>query len=61
MYHVDEIKAIVDHDADRLAKMLMKVGKINGAMFFLLIKVLMNLAKCPEENHVVRTAGKQQP
>ena len=44
MYHVDEIKAIVDHDADRLAKMLMKVGKINGAMFFLLIKVLMNLA-----------------
>ena len=41
---VDEIKAIVDHDADRLAKMLMKVGKINGAMFFLLIKVLMNLA-----------------
>ena len=44
VYHVDEIKAIVDHDADRLAKMLMKVGKINGAMFFLLIKVLMNLA-----------------
>lgn len=41
---MDEIKAIVDHDADRLAKMLMKVGKINGAMFFLLIKVLMNLA-----------------
>ena len=44
VYHVDEIKAIVDHDADRLAKMLMKVGKINGAMFFLLIKVLLNLA-----------------
>lgn len=43
VYHVDEIKAIVDHDADRLAKMLMKIGKINGAMFFLLIKVLMNL------------------
>ena len=44
VYHVDEIKAIVDHDADRLAKMLMKIGKINGAVFFLLIKVLMNLA-----------------
>ncbi|TCL57674.1 hypothetical protein EDD76_108209 [Kineothrix alysoides] len=44
VYHVDEIKAIVDHDADRLAKMLMKIGKINGAMFFLLLKVLMNLA-----------------
>ena len=44
VYHVDEIKAIADHDTDRLAKMLMKIGKINGAIFFLLIKVLMNLA-----------------
>lgn len=44
IYHVDEIKAIADHDTDRLAKMLMKIGKVNGAMFFLLIKVLMNLA-----------------
>ena len=43
VYHVDEIKAIADHDTDRLAKMLMKIGKINGAIFFL-IKVLMNLA-----------------
>ena len=31
VYHVDEIKAIADHDTD-------------GAIFFLLIKVLMNLA-----------------
>ena len=37
VYHVDEIKAIADHDTDRLAKMLMKIGKINGAIFFLLI------------------------
>ena len=44
VYHVDEIKAIADHDTDRLAKLLMKIGKINGAIFFLLIKVLMNLA-----------------
>lgn len=44
VYHVDEIKAIADHDTDRLAKILMKIGKINGAIFFLLIKVLMNLA-----------------
>ena len=42
--YVDEIKAMADHDTDRLAKMLMKIGKINGAIFFLLIKVLMNLA-----------------
>lgn len=44
VYHVDEIKAIADRDTDRIAKMLMKIGKINGAIFFLLIKVLMNLA-----------------
>lgn len=44
VYHVDELKAIADHDTDRIAKMLMKIGKINGAMFFLLIKVFMNLA-----------------
>ena len=43
VYHADEIKAFVDRDADRLAKMLMKVGKMGGAVFFLLIKVLMNL------------------
>lgn len=44
VYHVDEIKAIADHDTDRIAKMLMKIGKINGAAFFLLIKVLISLA-----------------
>lgn len=44
IYHVNELKAIADHDTDRIAKMLMKIGKINGAMFFLLIKVFMNLA-----------------
>ena len=41
VYHVDEIRAIADHGTERLAKMLMKIGKINGAVFFLL---LMNLA-----------------
>ena len=51
VYHADEIKAFVDRDADRLAKMLMKVGKVGAAVFFLLIKVLMNLAaEGSEEN-----------
>lgn len=54
VYHVDEIKAIVDHDTDRLAKMLMKIGKINGAVFFLLIKVLMNLAGGDREDEFDR-------
>lgn len=44
IYHVEDIKAISDHGTDRLAKMLMKTGKINAAMFFLLVKVLINLA-----------------
>lgn len=44
VYHVDEIKNIADHETERLAKMLMKIGKINGAIFFLLIKVFMNFA-----------------
>ena len=42
VYHVDEIKAIADHDTDRLAKMLMKIGKINGAIFFLLYVPLLS-------------------
>ncbi len=44
IYHIDDIKNVTDRNTDRLAKMLMKIGKINGAMFFLLVKVLMNLA-----------------
>lgn len=41
VFQINDIKEIVDHDTDRLAKMLMKIGKLNGAMFFLLLKVLM--------------------
>ena len=42
VYNAGEIASIVNHGIDQLAKMLMKIGKINGAVFFLLIKVLMN-------------------
>ena len=45
VYHVEDIRNISGHDTDRIAKMIMKTGKINAAMFFLLIKVLMSLAK----------------
>lgn len=44
VYHLEDIKAVSGHDTDRLAKMLMKTGKINAAMFFLLIKVLTDLS-----------------
>ena len=44
VYHIEDIKAVAEQQTNRLAKMLMKSGKIDAAGFFLLIKVLMNLA-----------------
>ena len=44
IYHIEDIKAIVEQQTNRIAKMLMKSGKIDSASFFLLIKVLMNMA-----------------
>ena len=44
VYQLNDIKKLTDHNTDRLAKMLMKIGKINAAAFFLLVKVLQNLA-----------------
>lgn len=44
VYQLDDIKKLTEHNTDRLAKMLMKIGKINAAGFFLLVKVLQNLA-----------------
>ncbi len=44
VYHIEDIKAVVEQQANRIAKMHMKSGKIDAAAFFLLIKVLMNVA-----------------
>ena len=44
VYHIEDIKAVVEQQTNRIAKMHMKSGKIDAAAFFLLIKVLMNLA-----------------
>jgi len=44
VYHIEDIKAIVEQQANRIAKMHMKSGKIDAASFFLLIKVLMNMS-----------------
>ena len=44
IYHVEDIKAIVEQQTNRIAKILMKSGKIDSASFFLLIKVLINMA-----------------
>ncbi len=44
VYHLEDIKAVVEQQTNRIAKMHMKSGKIDAAAFFLLIKVLMNIA-----------------
>lgn len=44
VYHIEDIKTVMEQQTSRLAKMLMKSGKLDGAAFFLLIKVLMNMA-----------------
>lgn len=44
VYHIEDIKAVVEQQANRIAKMQMKSGKIDAAAFFLMIKVLMNVA-----------------
>ena len=44
VYHIEDIKAVMEQQTNRLAKMLMKSGKVDAATFFLLIKVLINVA-----------------
>ena len=44
VYHIEDIKAVVEQQANRIAKMHMKSGKVDAAAFFLLVKVLMNVA-----------------
>lgn len=44
VYHIEDIKAVVEQQTNRIAKMHMKSGKIDAAGFFLMIKVLMNIA-----------------
>ena len=44
IYHIEDIKAVVEQQTNRIAKMHMKSGKIDAAAFFLLIKVLINVA-----------------
>lgn len=41
IYHIDDIKKVVEAQTNRLAKMLMKSGKLSSAEFFLMMKVLM--------------------
>ena len=44
IYHIEDIKAVVEQQTNRIAKMHMKTGKVDAATFFLLLKVLINMA-----------------
>ncbi|MEG1461065.1 MAG: hypothetical protein RSC51_06750 [Oscillospiraceae bacterium] len=44
VYHIEDIKNVMEQQTNRLAKMLMKMGKMSSAEFYLMIKVLMNVA-----------------
>ncbi len=41
IYNPDDIKNIVETQTNRIAKMLMKSGKLSSAEFFLMMKILM--------------------
>ncbi|MDE7324990.1 MAG: ribbon-helix-helix domain-containing protein [Lachnospiraceae bacterium] len=45
IYRIEDIKAVVEQQTNRIAKMHMKSGKVDAAAFFLLVKVLMNMAQ----------------
>jgi hypothetical protein len=44
VYHIEDIKNVMEQQTNRLAKMLMKMGKMSSAEFYLMLKVLMNVA-----------------
>lgn len=43
VYHVGDIERVMQKQTDRIAKMLMKTGKLSSAEFFLMMKVMMYL------------------
>ena len=45
VYQIEDIKAVVEQQENRIAKMQLKSGKMDAAAFFLLVKVLMNMAQ----------------
>ena len=57
VYHIEDIKAVVEQQTDRLAKMLMKSGKISAGGFFLLLRVLSLLANAGTEDDFDQMLG----
>ena len=57
VYHIEDIKAVVEQQTNRLAKMLMKSGKISAGGFFLLLRVLSLLANAGTEDDFDQMLG----
>ena len=49
VYHIEDIKNVVEQQVNRIDKMLMKSGKLTASQFFLLIKVMQNLVGREDE------------
>lgn len=50
IYRLEDIKEILDKQTNRLAKMLMKIGKINTEQLFLLINMFLKIIDEADEN-----------
>lgn len=48
VYRPEEINAMMEKQADRIAKLVMKLGKMVAGTFFLLVKMLLKSSKDPE-------------
>lgn len=48
IYRPEEIKNMMSQEVDRIAKMLMKVGKMDAGTYFLLVKLILNIWQDPD-------------
>ncbi len=50
IYRLEDIKEILDKQTNRLAKMLMKIGKMSTGQLFLLINLFLQIVDSADEN-----------
>ena len=50
IYRIEDIKEILDKQTNRLAKMLMKIGKMSTGQLFLLISMFLEIVDSADEN-----------
>lgn len=50
IYRLEDIKGILDKQTNRLAKMMMKIGKMSTGQLFLLINMFLEIVDSADEN-----------